>query len=173
MTDGVLEGLARQAANIVRTELHLHGCFESILVGISHQGEALYRMHSIERLIRNLAGPHWVENSDAKECLYSTIRIAHASAPAWAPRPGAYILAGTGRARERDGDRITEQHEAVIYALVQTPTRCCIRVEPLDGAAPSTRFHPTSELDGAQIIFRPLTDEERETARHLNRREVT
>jgi hypothetical protein len=169
MADAELEGLARQAANIVQTEFDVEGTFRGMLIGISH-GAGLYRMRMIEQFMLEREGPGWVEDKAAKAKLFGLLRVCHTAMPGFtAEPPEAYIFAGTGIAHEEKGAEVYRKE--TVYATAQTAARVCMRIQPIDGSPPRTEFYDHTDLgeDSLMRMFAPLDPTERKVAKQLQK----
>lgn len=78
MTKELLEGLARQALNLARTDREIRGWPTAILLATYYEGEdaQLHRMESVEQRIQQQLGKGWLSNGAAKDAAFGMLRTA-------------------------------------------------------------------------------------------------
>lgn len=75
MTDQELEGVARQALNMARTEAELRGEMGA-LFATYFDGEGIHRMRRVEEIIEQKLGRGWLNDGDKKEAAFGVLRKA-------------------------------------------------------------------------------------------------
>jgi hypothetical protein len=171
MTDQELEGLARQALNILHTEIRNAGrC--SFFLGYHIPGAGLRRMPKVEALIVARLGEDWLNHGGKKELAFGLLRVCATMA-----RPEAVVLVtpmnhyrATDAFLKLPPDRqkfysasANRNREAVargymtvddsLTALAQTPERVCISSLITGQEQPLTNFWRQDEYDGRTKFY--------------------
>ena len=185
MTENELEGLARQALNMAKTELEQKDRLGMLLASY-RKGERLYRMSKIEANLVEKLGQGWLDDWRRKEAGYGWLRIALQIVP-----PDAIVIVTATdmfrstekmaalpdeerkKAIERSNDPKERRKMAAeglftitdgLTAVAQAAERVCISTQAIEHGAfagqPITHHCLQANFHGRQKMYGGLSKEE-------------
>ena len=147
ITDKLLEGMCAQVANMAKTELRYKHTMNCILA-IYHEGEGLYRMRKVEKMVEETLGPGWLNSGDAKDAVFGGLSAITAAAPPdaivlctaiddYEPTAKFHALSNEDKQRiarhsghPRDLPQYFQPHDALMVTA-QSPERVCMFTQRL------------------------------------------
>jgi hypothetical protein len=171
MTDAELEGIARQALNVVQTEIRNKRQF-NFYFGAYFEGEGLRRMSKIEAELIERLGEDWLNSGVKKDYGFAVLRLAtavllpHAAVLVTAmnmfksnkafdslsPERQKYYTKGHDRNHEGVKAGYFDLKDA-LAAIAQTPERICMAVQILGEERIESRISDLSEYDGRTKLY--------------------
>ncbi len=142
MSDEELKGLTVATANMLRSDLATNGEANAVLCA-SFEGTPLYRLRAVEEMLREKAGPRWLNDRDAKLKAWGMLRIATEVIP-----PLAVIIATPGILWDRDDNgELRRTNIECLQALGQTPEKYCLWKQ-VRGEEPEIWLEDQDQLEG-------------------------